>query len=151
LTEPNGGSAYRTTLSYQPDWFLTHSSNSYSSLVSRDVIDAGLGLDPALGAATFVATDCNPLSLLAGNNRGAGIQVTVSPAGASTHVYYTQNGSVNPAALATDNSGSGAIWNLAPGTVTIDTWRADTGEHIGTKTVLIRADTLTGVAVNPSP
>jgi hypothetical protein len=154
-----GPSTYPPALLYPPRRAFTHTWLTGWLFLSRGVFENEFPTwDRNLGLVSIAAHDCNPFSNFSGaggfgntGNRAAGIQFVASPVGPSTIVAYVQNGAYSTTATATDTNGFGAIVNLTPGDVTLVARRQDNGQPIGTITVPVRADTITGVVLDPSP
>ncbi len=97
-----------------------------------------------LGHLFFTALDCD-------GQRAPGISTsagTVDPK--SINIYITDSGLPSKTISATTNRGEGAILNLPPGFVTISGVSEDVGK-VFEETVLIAADTITGVPIVASP
>jgi hypothetical protein len=148
---PPAGENYQTHLFYLPEWQLAHGERWGSSLFSRAFVGSILPLDPTRGHLLFHAADCNPYASQRGDRGASNVQVTVSTQDMSTYTLYIQNGTISPTATATDQSGSGGVLNIPPGYATVTTRLADSGRRISSRTLLIRADTVTVATLTPTP
>lgn len=95
---------------------------------------AGNGLLPV-----FVL-DCN-------GNPVAGATISLTPS--SGTIRYASGGLPSTSATATDATGAAFIFNVTPGTVTIDGQL--TGQSFREHAILVRADVITGTSVAPGP
>jgi hypothetical protein len=142
---PPQGLDYPKHLFFLPEWTLTHSvhKNFYVSL--RDSRFSLPPSDPGHGGVVFFAHDCSQVLHLAD-----GVEVAADPAGSGP--TYSLPGLVPDRSLkSTSPAGIGIITNLPAGPVKLFTKRHDTGDPIGTTTIVIESDATTVVDLVPMP
>ncbi|MCR9161576.1 MAG: hypothetical protein ACE37F_30385 [Nannocystaceae bacterium] len=104
---------------------------------------SGEEIVPDTGFIFFSAFDCN-------NELAADVTLSVSPVGESTVVTYLDGGFPNPELTETAESGQGAVINVPPGLVEVTATSLDGGKFFE-GSVLVEANTITGLAVVPAP
>ena len=120
---------------------LTLTSLSQMGIIAAT---AGKQVEPGTGHLFYTAFDCE-------NNRATGISVKSDIVSTSTTAVYISESGVPSATLpATTERGEGALINLPPGFVTI-TATSDEAGKVFEQTVLIAADSITGIPILPSP
>jgi hypothetical protein len=101
-------------------------------------------VNPSLGHIFIGVFDC-------AGNPAPGVQVSFDHTAASVVSTYFDNGLPSTTATETDSSGFFAAVNFPPGTVTTTITLASTKQVLGSTSTIVRAATITGVNVVPSP
>jgi hypothetical protein len=114
------------------------------SNVAALVAVASATLEPSRGLILAYVGDCD-------NQIAKGVQLEVEQADERSSRYYFQDGLPNTAAKETTEGGLAGFVNVPPGVVSITSKLASTGQVIGTRTVLVRAGTLTVFFFPPTP
>lgn len=104
---------------------------------------SGEEIVPDTGFIFFSVFDCN-------NELASDVTLSVSPVGKSTLVTYLDGGFPNPELTETTETGQGAVINVPPGLVEVTGTSLDGGKFFE-GSVLVEANTITGLAVVPAP
>lgn len=104
---------------------------------------SGVEIVPDTGFIFFTALDCN-------EERASDIVVSISPVSAETVVAYLDGGFPNPDLTSTVDVGQGAVLNVPPGLVEVTGTSLEHGKIFET-TVLVEANTVTGLPIVPMP
>lgn len=100
-------------------------------------------VDPSTGHLFVQHQDCE-------GRQAAGASLSISLKGPNTKGYYYAGGLPNTDALVTDGSGLGGYVNVPPGSVAV-TVRNALGQLFATRTVIVKAKTVTYLTMVPSP
>lgn len=104
---------------------------------------SGVDIVPDTGFIFFTALDCNL-------ERASDVTVSISPVTSDTVVAYLDGGFPNPDLMATVEVGQGAVLNVQPGLIEVTGTSLERGRFFQT-TVLVEANTVTGIPVVPMP
>lgn len=104
---------------------------------------SGVEIVPDSGLIFFTAFDCN-------DELAADVTVSISPVGTDTVVAYLDGAFPNADLTATVDEGQGAVINVPPGLVEVTGTSLERGRFFQS-TVLVEANTVTGMAVVPMP
>jgi hypothetical protein len=102
------------------------------------------GIDVTRGAAIALGYDCQ-------KSTAPGIQFTVDDADETTLPFFMQKGLPSVTATETDSSGQGGFINVQPGSRLFTATLRESGAHIGTVSVLVRAPYITYTTMVPTP
>jgi hypothetical protein len=104
-----------------------------------------LAVDPTKGVVIGTAKDCQEIA-------SANIRAElVGDAGAGKIVYATDDGLFSLSRTETSKAGSFSFFNATPGVLQVRTIRVDTGQVVGTYSVLVQADSITSFSAPPTP
>jgi len=104
---------------------------------------SGVEIVPDSGLIFFTAFDCN-------DELAADVTVSISPVGTDTVVAYLDGAFPNADLTATVDVGQGAVINVPPGLVEVTGTSLERGRFFQS-TVLVEANTVTGMAIVPMP
>lgn len=104
---------------------------------------SGAEIVPDTGFIFFSVFDCN-------NELASDVTLSVSPVGESTLVTYLDGGFPSPELTETTETGQGAVINVPPGLVEVTGTSLEGGKFFELS-VLVEANTITGLAVVPAP
>lgn len=101
---------------------------------------AGVTADPNLGLAIVSVIDCN-------NAPAANMILDVGEQGPGEKIVYLDKSLPSASAKTTDSTGSGLIYNVQPGTLTVTAKFADTGRAVRSISTLARSKWVTYVQI----
>jgi hypothetical protein len=102
------------------------------------------GIDTTRGAAIALGYDCQGIT-------APGMQFSVDEADDNTLPFFMEKGLPSLTATETDSSGQGGFINVQPGSRLFTATLRESGAHIGTVSVLVRAPYITYTTMVPTP
>jgi hypothetical protein len=102
------------------------------------------GIDLTRGAAIALGYDCQGIT-------APGLQFAVDEADDTTLPFFMEKGLPSLTATETDSSGQGGFINVKPGIRRFSGTLRETGAHIGTVSVVVRAPFITYTTMVPTP